>query len=153
MSENTFTKVIDTVADKAMYGLVETGVLPKGFRVIRGTIDLAGLVVADGYAVLDSATGEQVVLGVGEQILFYSAVATSTIAAGPTFDIGLAATEGGVIATNLTAGATVGNLNTGVNTIPAAAAVTLVGADTFLAVQVIGATSSAGALQIILIVC
>lgn len=155
-TENQFQKVVDTVADKAMYGLVETGVLPKGFRVIKGSVDLTGAAIANGYAVIDSATGEQVLLSVGDQILFYSAIATTTIVAGgaATFDIGLAASEGGAVATALTTAGAIADLNTGVNTIPAAAAVTLVGAtNQFLAVDVNAFAVTTGALQIILIVC
>jgi len=160
-SANTgFTKVYDTIRDsKVLEGLVSNGVLPRSARIIKASIDLTGQAVAKGLAVIDSESGAQVHLNPGEQILFASLMATTTVVSGgtPTFDFGLsaAAADGTTpaVATAVIATGSVAGVNAGLNPIPDAAAVTLVGAsDVWVALDVNVAAVTTGVLQAVLII-
>jgi hypothetical protein len=153
-----FKVVHDTVIDSGVLsGLVEAGVIPKSFRVIKGEVDFLGgdnAGVEGSYAVLDSSTGKQVLLSTGEQIVFLSAVATTDIADAVNFGLGLNPLEaaiGTATQTDLVTEAAVAGVNAGVNPIPAAAAVTVVGADVWLQASITG-TATAGVVQVVVVV-
>jgi hypothetical protein len=152
-----YSRILDTVHDsEVLKGLVANGVLPRTLRIIKAQADATdGISVANGNALLDVQTGQQVHLNPGEQILFFSAKGVTTlVGAGATFDFGLAAAQGSAVTTVLgTAATTLAAVNTGVNTIPAAAAVTVVGsADVWLAFDLNVAALTDGVLQCVIIV-
>lgn len=154
-----FRKIQETITDsKVLDGLAENGVLPRSLRFIKASIDFTGqLGPEDGLQILDVETGTQVHLDPGEQILYFSAVASTTLTSGgsPTFDLGLSPTQDSAVATVLgTAATTMAALNAGVNEIITdASAVTLVGAtNQWLSVDVNVVALTAGVLQVVLIV-
>jgi hypothetical protein len=92
-----FTQVVDTIYDsKVLAGLVSSGVLPSTFRVIKGTITFDASATAVGYPIIDSYTGEQVLLNSTQAILYAAAYAHAAApivgVSAPTFSIGLGTT-------------------------------------------------------------
>ena len=81
ISNAGFSIVQDTVYNnvKVFEGLVASGILPQGFRVIVGSVDLSGALGAK--AVVD-ASGNQIILSEGETIAYFCAVESTAVVSG-----------------------------------------------------------------------
>lgn len=94
-----YNQVFDTVrAANLLDGLVDAGVLPANFRIIKGSVDITG--DAGNYAVVDE-DGNQILLRGGDQVLYMSVAELTAAAGGTSANVGLAATATGAVATNL----------------------------------------------------
>ena len=159
-----FTKYqILLLTPSVVSALVETGVVPSSLRILKGTIDFSSqLVQANGLAVLDPATGSQIRMLPGEQVLLLQVVATDALTSGgaATLDVGLSEFPAGStvgtpdVTTAIVAAQAFGDFTAGVAPVPAPAgdSVVVVGAsDVYLAVDINDADLTAGALQVVVI--
>jgi hypothetical protein len=159
---DAYSKVLDTIHDsQVLKGLANNQVLPRSLRIIKARFDATGGIVAgNGYAFLDRTTGKQVLLNPGEQILYASFGATTTVTTGgvPTFDFGLSPTAANGISPAVTtligsAANSLASVNAGITPIPASGAITIVGAsNVWLAVDVNTAALLTGVIQAVIIV-
>lgn len=94
-----YNQVFDTArAANLLDGLVNAGVLPENFRILKGTVDITG--AAGNYAVVD-ADGNQLLLRGGDQVIYMSVAELTAAAGGTSANVGLAATASGAVATAL----------------------------------------------------
>ena len=104
-----FNKVRDVVYDSRVgQSLIDQGVFPGGFRVIKCTVDLEGLAIGAAViqALVDDATGQQLQLEEGTQVVQLQAGTVEAVATAANltlFQVGLAATSTGAVAETLSA--------------------------------------------------
>lgn len=176
-TENSaFTKIVDATYDsKVLSGLVAAGILPPTFRVIKATADVSSAAAGDNVPFLDATTGQQVVLGEQQAILYAALYASATLTSGgsPTLSVGLATAADGANSTNTllftngvaaTTPLPIADANTGVSSlivnmalvgyVPVLRGITqsTLANGTFLQAQVNTAALTAGELTIILVV-
>lgn len=152
-TNQAFTKITDTIYDSKVFeGLVSLGVLPKQFRVMKGTATPLAF-GSPSYAVLDSA-GNQIVLSAGQQILNLVAGKGTTLASGgsATLQLGLSPTATGTVGQVLSAATAYTTVNT--NGIDQSVFGYIVGStNTYLTVTVGTANITSGTVEIIIIIC
>lgn len=165
-----FTQVVDTVYDsKVLSGLVSSGVLPSTFRVIKGSIVFDATPLGVGQAIIDSHTGEQVILNETQVILYAAAYAPASaplVSGGaPTFTIGLGTTasSGATGQVLFVAAKTLANVNAGFSSMTVATSTSganepvirsfqTVSTFNYLQVDVGVASVTSGTLNVILVV-
>lgn len=137
-----FVKILDSNLDSKVFeALVNAGILPQGFQVLVGTVDLG----AQGQqAVLDAAGNSIQILG-GKQVVYLASAESEAITGGSTLQFGLALTDGGAIVDALTA---VGAANNG-NLVSNASI--YVDANEFLVVDITTADATAGEVQVVVV--
>lgn len=147
-TNQAFTKITDTIYDSKVFeGLVSLGILPKQFRVLKGT---ATPLTAGVYAVLDESDN-QILLTAGQQILTIVAYPSTALAGGTTLQLGLSATATGAAGQVLSAATALATINT--NGIDNSVFGYIVGAtNKYLTVTGVG-THTAGVLDVIIVVC
>jgi len=145
-----FSKLFDTQHDSNVFdGLVSSGILPKGFRVIVGSVDLTGTAAGEEAIVVD-ASGNQIFIEDGRQIVMASAVATTAVTgtAGWILTLGLAPDSGADVNQGSTIVVASANTSEFQNTAP----VVVLDNNNWLSVNVTIQTTTAGVLQVVLIV-
>ncbi len=152
-----FSKIQDTLYDTTsiFHGLVSSGILPQGFKVIVGTVSIVG--AAGNYPVLD-ANSDAIVMSAGQTIIYVSGAVTTTLAGGTSAQLGLAATASGAVAGTISSVLTLALINSNGlalkvdATTPIGGGSLVVGAtNKYLTVTTLG-THSAGVLKIVMIV-
>jgi hypothetical protein len=161
-SNAQYTRVKDTLLDAGvLQGLVSAGVIPQSFRVLVGSVSVAGTDDPESFAVVDDS-GAQLVLPEGSHIAYVAAGVTTTLAGGTSVQLGLAldALDGAApdLATAVSGVGAMADVNTfglGLKfaATPAASGAggVVVGDNQWLVVNAIGAFT-AGALQVVLVV-
>ncbi len=152
VSNAGFKLVQDTVYNttKIFEGLVSAGILPQGFQVIVGTVDLLISASNPGpltFPILDSA-GNQIVLTAGQQIAYFSAAPTVTLTVGDSVSAGLSLTATGAVQQSLSGVVARADINSG---LMIQAATFVVGANQYLNATAIG-TFAAGKMSVVLVV-
>lgn len=148
-------KIINTDLSKSKVGDALLGTFPSGYKVIKACIDFTeGQAVADGLALVDSVSGNQVLLSEGDIITDAKIYTTTPVASGgaPTFDVGfsLAPASGTspAVATAFTNGSAASLAN--VNTLGFDLGPLVVTSDNFLAIDVNTAPLTAGFVCVVL---
>jgi len=144
-----FSRIQDVQHDsKSFEGLVSAGIVPRGFRVIVGSVDLTGVPSGDEASVLD-ASGNQIYLPEGTHVLLASTVGTTAITGGATIQLGLAATAGDDVALSSDVLTAVGGAN--VSELQSTAPL-LIADNRWLSVAVTTAGATTGVVQVTLVV-
>jgi hypothetical protein len=153
-----FKVVHDTVIDSGVLsGLVEAGVIPKSFRVIKGEVDLTGLDDGEAAAVVDES-GNQITLSPGSHLVYISVVETTTLVSGgsATVALGLAPTAAvtatAAIADTIVEATAYNGFQSFADAAVAYNASSVGAANVYLEADVAVATISGGVLSVVLVV-
>jgi hypothetical protein len=158
--------IVNTELSKSALSSALKDTLAPSFKVIHGCIDLSNQAVADGLPILDKISQQQIFLHTGTLVYSAQAYASTSVTSGgsPTIDIGFSLNPSTgttpAVATSLGSAAaalalTPAEVNAGSVLVPTTAgtepqAVTLVGANQYLAVDVNVASITAGVIDVIL---
>lgn len=141
-----FTQLFNNfISPNIFQGLVNSGILPQGFRVAVATVNLAGSAALDTVQVLD-LEGNNFIFQAGEEILYITSVPTTAVTGGGQLQLRLSTTASGTAGTALTA---VGSVDSGALL---TSGPVIVSTATFLIVEITTDVVTTGALQIVVIV-
>lgn len=154
VSNTGYTHIKDTIhGSNVLSSLLDTGVFPGSFRVIKGYVDFsvaANASVGDGKAVLSSFDGVQVLLATGDVVIHAVALADRTItsAGSPTFDVGFSVSPSTAVSSALFTASAMSAINTG------AASITplKISSNQWLSIDLNVAAVTAGRLEVLLVV-